>query len=96
MAGLLDVLDGESAHIVGHDWGAAVACARPVPTGRANRLAELVPGEPGARDAGASARPSVGAGSHARCLVDQRSLPALISCSSIRSGIEKRPDVTGS
>jgi pimeloyl-ACP methyl ester carboxylesterase len=108
MAGLLDALGVESAHVVGHDWGAAVvwltAMSQPArvrklvvlsvgrprapwslrqdemawyqlffqfegiaeatvaPPRHAHRVAELVPGEPGAPDAGADTRASPGTG----------------------------------
>jgi pimeloyl-ACP methyl ester carboxylesterase len=142
MVGVLDALGVESAHVVGHDWGAAVARYTAMflpdrvrkltvlsvghpraprtlrqdemawyqlffqfegvaeatiacddwawlrrfsrgdgdqeryledlsPSRRAHRVAELVPGEPGAPDAGGRARPSPGAGPHAGHLVYQ-------------------------
>src|SRR5580700_3996826 len=46
-----------------------------VPAGRADRGAELGPGQPGAADAGPAAQPAAGPGASARHLVGRRPLP---------------------
>jgi len=80
VAGILDTLGIRAASVPGLGLAAPVQPrrrgpgtlpARPVPARRAHRVAELVPGQPGAPDAGDRARASSGAGPHAWHLVHQ-------------------------